>query len=61
MTHYIIVEVDGFIRSAIDTKGKPNKYGTPKEFKTRKDAQAWIDKKTYVGMSWHYEIVKKEG
>lgn len=51
-----IVEVYGGIGETIDIKGKANKYGTPKEFKTRKDAQAWIDKHTYTGMSHHYEI-----
>jgi hypothetical protein len=27
--------VDGFIRLAIDIKGKPNKYSKPKEFNTK--------------------------
>lgn len=53
---YIIVEVDGFIRSAIDKTGKANKYGEPKLFKTKKDAQKWIDRRSYDGMSFHYEI-----
>ena len=53
---YKIIEVDNGIRSQIDIKGKPNKYGEPKLFKTVKDAQKWIDRWTYKGMSWHYEI-----
>lgn len=55
---YNIVEVDGIIRSCIDVHNKANKYGTPKEFKTKKDAQKWIERRTYKGMSFHYEIVK---
>lgn len=60
MKKYIIIEVDGYLRSIIDTTGKANKYGQPKEFKTRKDAQAWIDRRTYKGMSYHYEIKEAE-
>ena len=57
---YIVVEVDGHLRSAIDEKGKPNKYGRPKLFKTRKDAEKWVERKSYPGMSWRYEIVPSE-
>lgn len=53
---YKIIEVDIGIRSQIDTKGKPNKYGEPKLFKTVKEAQKWIDRKTYRGMTLQYEI-----
>lgn len=56
---YIIVECDGYIRSAIDVRGQANKYGEPKKFKTKKDAQAWIKKHSYGGMSFHYEIMKE--
>ena len=48
--------IDGFIRSAIDVKGKPNKYGKPKDFKTKEDAEKWIKENSYKGMSWKYEI-----
>ena len=48
--------VDGFLRSAIDDKGKPNKYGKPKDFKTKEEAKKWIKKHSYNGMSWKYEI-----
>ena len=48
--------IDGFLRSAIDVKGKPNKYGKPKDFKTKEDAEKWIKEKSYNGMSWKYEI-----
>ena len=57
---FIIVEVDGWLRSAIDEKGKPNKYGKPKLFKTREDAEKWVEKRSYQGMSWRYEIVHSE-
>ena len=42
---YRIVKVDGAIRQSIDKTGVPNRYGEPKLFKTKKDAQKWIDKK----------------
>lgn len=51
-----VVEVDGIIRSCICTNDKADKYGTPKEFRTRKDAQRWIDEHSYKGMSFKYEI-----
>lgn len=48
--------VDGFIRSAIDIKGKPNKYGKPKDFSTKEEAEKWIKKHSYNSMSYKYEI-----
>ena len=57
---FIIVEVDGWLRSAIDEKGKPNKYGKPKLFKTREDAEKWVERRSYPGMSWKYEIVPSD-
>ena len=57
---YNIVEVDGFIRSCIDVHNKANKYGIPKEFKTKKDAEKWIERHTYKGMSFRYEIKKAD-
>ena len=45
-----ICMVDGFLRSTIDVKGKP------KDFKTKEDAEKWIKKNSYTGMSWKYEI-----
>lgn len=53
---YKIIEIDMGIPYPIDTKGRPNKYGEPKLFKTVKEAQKWIDRRTYKGMTWHYEI-----
>lgn len=53
---YIVIEVDGLIRSVINRKGQADKYSPPKLFKTRQEAQEWIDKHTYKGMSWRYEI-----
>lgn len=55
---YRVVRVDGIIRECIDIGGKPNKYGKPKIFATREKAQEWIDKRSYPGMSWHYEIME---
>ena len=51
-----IIYVDGIYRAQIDIKNKPNKYGVCKKFKTREDAQGWIDRHSYKGMSFHYEI-----
>ena len=53
---YKIIEVDGFLRSCIDVNGKANKYGKPKLFEKRADAEKWIEKRSYKGMSFHYEI-----
>ena len=55
---YRIIEVDGFIRSYICTDNKPDKYGIPKEFKTLKNAKTWIERHSYKGMSFKYEIEK---
>lgn len=56
---YYIVEVNCFIRSQIDVKGKPNKYGEKKLFKTKKAAEEWINKRSYKGMSFKYEIIRE--
>lgn len=58
MTKFKVVEVDGYIRTTICKDGKPNKYGEPKLFKSLKEAQSWIDKHSYVGMSFKYVIVE---
>ena len=57
---YNVVKVFGDYREIIDNKGKPNRYGDPKLFKTRAEAQKWIDRKSYVGMSYSYEIKRGE-
>lgn len=57
---YNVVWVDGFMRACIDEKGKANKYGKPKLFKTKKDADAWVKKNSYKGMSFRYEVVKAD-
>lgn len=57
---YKVVKVDSWLRQQICADGKPNKYGKPKLFKTEKEAQKWIDKNSYKGMSYKYEIVKAE-
>ena len=53
---YVIVVVSGILRETIDKNGDCNKYGEPKIFETAEKAQKWIDKRTYKGMSYHYEI-----
>ena len=53
---YHVCMVDGIIRALIDVKGKPNSYGIPKVFETKAAAELWINKHTYKGMSWKYEI-----
>ena len=58
MNYYIIIEVDNGIRSPISVTNKPDRYGVPRIFGTKKAAQNWIDKRTYKGMSYHYEIIK---
>lgn len=55
---YRIVYIDRAYQAYICTNGKEDKYGTPKEFKTRKDAEKWIEKHSYKGMSFRYEIEK---
>ena len=54
---YKVVKVNGYSREAIDTKGKPNKYGEPKLF-TLKEAENFVKRNTYTGMSFKYEIVE---
>lgn len=55
---FIIVEVDGFIRSSICKNNKADKYGEPKKFGTIDEAKKWIEKHSYKGMSHRYEIVE---
>lgn len=57
---YEVIEVDGIIRTAICKNNKADKYGEPKLFNTKKDAQKWIDRHSYIGMSWKYEIEEVE-
>lgn len=58
---FYVVKIDGIVRNWIDTTGKANKYGKPKLFKTEKDAEAWIARRTYKGMTHKYEIRRFEG
>lgn len=51
--------VDRTFRASIDVKGKPNKYAKPKDFETKAEAESWIKKHSYNGMSWKYEIYEK--
>ena len=57
---YYIIEVDGFLRTPIAKSGKPERYEEPKYFKTLKDAKKWVERHTYGGMSFRYEIKKVE-
>ena len=57
---YKVVKVDSWLRQQICIDGKASKYGKPKLFKTEKEAKKWIDKKSYNGMSYSYEIVKAD-
>ena len=54
---YVIVEIDGIIRSCVCKNNKADKYGDPKLFETKEEAQRWIDKHSYKGMSYKYEII----
>lgn len=57
MTEYIIIEVDGPMRWPISAvTGKADPYTTPRKWKTRKEAEEWIRRRTYKGMSFRYEI-----
>lgn len=56
---YIVVEIDGNIRSHIAINNKPDKYEKPKLFATKEDAQRWIDRHSYKYQSWKYEIMKE--
>lgn len=58
--YYYIIEDHGFIAEVIDETGKPNRYGKPKMFSSREQAQKWVDKRVYKGMSFHYIIKEKE-
>lgn len=56
----VIKVIDGWSRQQIDITGVPNRYGKPKLFKTKKEAQKWIDKNSYPLMSFCYEIKEME-
>lgn len=60
--YYAIIQVDGFLRNVIATKGI-TKFGYMDEgnilvFDKKKDAADWIERNSYKGMSWEYEIVQ---
>ena len=58
--YFSILEWDNKLATPINDKGQPSRYEDLKRFKTRKDAQRWIDRHTYAGMSFKYEIVEVE-
>ena len=61
MWYIVYVDNSGHgYRAIIDKTGKPNKYGEKKLFKTKKDALAWVEMKSYWGMSYNYEVKKVE-
>ena len=60
MKKFIIVEVDGILRTPINKKGKAERYDDPKLFDELKIAEAWVLKHSYRHMSFHYEIQEVE-
>lgn len=60
MIIYRVVEVDGIIRACVCKNNVADKYGIPKNFKTKEDAQKWIDRHSYKGISFKYEIAEIE-
>ena len=57
---YRVVEIEGPIRTYICKNNKADKYDIPKNFKNTKDAEKWIEKHIYKGMSHRYEVVEVE-
>ena len=56
---YKVIKVDGRIRSTwCGSKAGFTKYGKPYVFKTIKEAEQFIERRSYDGMSWKYEIIK---
>ena len=53
---YKVVEIDGIWVACVCKNNKADKYGDPKLFETYKDAEKWINKHSYKGMSFRYEI-----
>lgn len=58
---YKVVKVEGWVRQQICTDGKPDKYGDPKLFRTRREAQKWASENSYKGMSFRYEVHRVDG
>lgn len=52
---YIVIKNDSGYRQAYTGKGF-SKYLTPKVFKTIKEAEDFISRRSYKGMSHYYEI-----
>lgn len=53
---YKVVQIDMSIPYPINKKGQPDKYSEPKKFETKKDAEKWIERHSYTGMSWKYIV-----
>lgn len=56
LNKFVIIEVDGLIRSQIGKNGKADKYGEPKLFDTCEAAGKWVDKHNYKGNTARYVI-----
>lgn len=55
--YYIILEVDGKVRSTINNKNLASRYEDPKHFGCLKAAKDWIRKHSYKGMSHSYQVI----
>ena len=53
---YKIIFVDGIYRASISKQNRVDKYGEPRLWKTKEEAEHWIERHSYKGMSFHYEI-----
>lgn len=59
---YYIVCVDWGMVEPLRPDGKCSRYGKGyKLFATKKAAEEWIERRSYRGMSFHYEVRKYEG
>lgn len=56
MAKFYIVEKDNKLSMPINEKGQPDRYSKPKYFDSVADAQKWISRHTYGGMSMSYEV-----
>lgn len=60
--YYVIIQVDGILRNVVTSKGI-TKLGYTDEgniliFDEKKNAKEWIERHSYKGMSFKYEIAK---
>lgn len=57
---FYITEINGKVREIIDTSGKANKYGKPKQFKSPENALMWLSRKCGYHTTSKYEICDME-